>query len=116
MAGLGPACTAVLSNTQALASRILAAASRAGETAWELPLVEDYRRFLDSDVADLRNATEQPGDVIQAALFLREFVAGRPWAHLDIAGPATLKEASYYQPKGATGCMVRTLLGLLEAW
>lgn len=116
VAGLGPACTAVLSNTPALASRILAAAARAGETAWELPLVEDYRRFLNSDVADLRNATEHPGDVIQAALFLREFVAGRPWAHLDVAGPATLKEASYYQPKGATGCMVRTLLDLLEAW
>jgi leucyl aminopeptidase len=116
VAGLGPSCTAVLSNTPSLASRVLAAAARAGEPAWELPLVEDYRRFLDSDVADLRNATEHPGDAIQAALFLREFVAGRPWAHLDIAGPATLEEARYYQPKGATGCMVRTLLQLLEAW
>jgi leucyl aminopeptidase len=116
VAGLGPTCTAVISNTPALAVRVLAAAARAGETAWELPLVEDYRRFLDSEVADLRNATEHPGDAIQAALFLRQFVGGRPWAHLDIAGPATLKEASYYQPKGATGCMVRTLLELLEAW
>ena len=116
VAGLGPHCSAVLSNTPALASRVLAAAASAGETAWELPLVEDYRPFLDSDVADLRNATEHPGDVIQAALFLREFVAGRPWVHLDIAGPATLKEAHYHQPKGATGCMVRTLLRLLEGW
>jgi leucyl aminopeptidase len=116
VAGLGPSCTAVLSNTPSLASRLLAAAARAGEPAWELPLVEDYRRFLDSDVADLRNATEHPGDAIQAALFMREFVAGRPWAHLDIAGPAALEEARYYQPKGATGCMVRTLLELLETW
>jgi leucyl aminopeptidase len=114
--GLGPTCCAVLSNTPALASKLLSAAARAGETAWELPLVEDYRRFIDSDVADLRNATEHPGDAIQAALFLREFVAGRPWVHLDIAGPATLREARYYQPKGATGAMVRTLLGLLETW
>ena len=114
--GLGPTCSAVLGNTPALTSKVLAAAARTGETAWELPLVEDYRRFIDSDVADLRNATEHPGDAIQAALFLREFVAGRPWAHIDIAGPATLKEARYYQPKGATGCMVRTLLALLEAW
>jgi leucyl aminopeptidase len=114
--GLGPSCTAALSNTPALAARVLAAAARAGETAWELPLVEDYRPFLDSEVADLRNATEHPGDATQAALFLRQFVAGRPWVHLDIAGPATFKEASYYQPKGATGCMVRSLIELLETW
>jgi leucyl aminopeptidase len=93
---------------------VLAAAAEAGETACQLPLIEDYRRFLDSEVADLVNSTDQPGDVIQAALFLREFVAGVPWVHLDIAGPATAKEARYYQPKGATGCMVRTLLGFVE--
>ena len=54
-------------------------------------------------MADLVNATNEPGDSVQAALFLREFVAGVPWVHLDIAGPATAKEARYYQPKGATG-------------
>jgi leucyl aminopeptidase len=112
--GLGPGCTAVLGNAEALAAAVLAAADEAGETACRLPLIEDYRRFLDSEVADLVNSTDQPGDVIQAALFLREFVAGLPWVHLDIAGPATAKEARYYQPKGATGCMVRTLLGFLE--
>jgi leucyl aminopeptidase len=112
--GLGPGCTAVLGNAQPLAESVLGAAAEAGETACRLPLIEDYRRFLDSEVADLVNSTDQPGDVIQAALFLREFVAGMPWVHLDIAGPATAKEARYYQPKGATGCMVRTLLGFLE--
>jgi leucyl aminopeptidase len=112
--GLGPGCTAVLGNDQALTARVLAAAEEAGEAACRLPLLEDYRRFLDSDVADLVNSTDQPGDVIQAALFLREFVAAVPWVHLDIAGPATAKEARYYQPKGATGCMVRTLLAFLE--
>jgi leucyl aminopeptidase len=114
VAGLGPACTAVLSNSPSLAAAVLEAAAATGEPAAQLPLVDDYRRFLDSDVADLRNASDQPGDAIQAALFLREFVAGLPWAHLDIAGPATAAEARYYQPKGATGCMVRTLLELLE--
>jgi leucyl aminopeptidase len=114
--GLGPGCTAVLGNDQALTARVLAAAEEAGEAACRLPLLEDYRRFLDSDVADLVNSTDQPGDVIQAALFLREFVAGVPWVHLDIAGPATAKEARYYQPKGATGCMVRTLLAFLEGF
>ncbi len=112
--GLGPAFTAVLSNTPPLAAAVLEAAAVTGEPAVELPLLDDYRRFLDSEVADLRNASEEPGDAIQAALFLREFVAGLPWAHLDIAGPATATEARYYQPKGATGCTVRTLLQLLE--
>jgi leucyl aminopeptidase len=112
--GLGQGCTGVFGNNPALTAEVLAAAARAGELACELPLIEDYRRFLDSEVADLVNSTNEPGDSIQAALFLREFVAGTPWVHLDIAGPATAKEARYYQPKGATGCMVRTLLAFLE--
>jgi leucyl aminopeptidase len=112
--GLGMGCTGVFGNTPALTAEVLAAAERAGELACELPLIEDYRRFLDSEVADLVNSTDEPGDAIQAALFLREFVAGIPWVHLDIAGPATAKHARYYQPKGASGCMVRTLLAFLE--
>jgi leucyl aminopeptidase len=112
--GLGNGCTGVFGNTPDLTAEVLAAAARAGELACELPLIEDYRRFLDSEVADLVNSTNEPGDSVQAALFLREFVAGTPWVHLDIAGPATAKEARYYQPKGGTGCMVRTLLEFLE--
>jgi leucyl aminopeptidase len=112
--GLGLGCAGVFGNTPALTAEVLAAATRAGELACELPLIEDYRRFLDSEVADLVNATNEPGDSVQAALFLREFVAGTPWAHLDIAGPATAKEARYYQPKGASGWGVRTLLAFLE--
>ena len=112
--GLGLGCTGVFGNTPALTAEVLAAAARAGELACELPLIEDYRRFLDSEVADLVNATNEPGDSVQAALFLREFVAGIPWVHLDIAGPATAKEARYYQPKGASGWGVRTLLAFLE--
>ena len=112
--GLGPFCTAVMSNAPPLAGAVLAAAAATGEPAVELPLLDDYRHFLDSEVAELRNATEHPGDAIQAGLFLERFVDGVPWAHLDIAGPATLKEARYHQPKGATGCMVRTLVELLD--
>jgi leucyl aminopeptidase len=112
--GLGLGCVGVFGNTPALTAEVLDAAGRAGELACELPLIEDYRRFLDSEVADLVNATNEPGDSVQAALFLREFVAGVPWAHLDIAGPATAKEARYYQPKGASGWGVRTLLAFLE--
>jgi leucyl aminopeptidase len=112
--GLGLGCTGVFGNTPALTAEVLAAAARAGELACELPIIEDYRRFLDSEVADLINASTEPGDSVQAALFLREFVAGTPWVHLDIAGPASAKEARYYQPKGASGWGVRTLLAFLE--
>ena len=112
--GLGPFCTAVMSNAPALAGAVLAAAAATGEAAVALPLMDDYRHFLESEVAELRNATEHPGDAIQAGLFLERFVDGVPWAHLDIAGPATLKEARYHQPKGATGCMVRTLIELVD--
>jgi leucyl aminopeptidase len=112
--GLGLGCTGVFGNTPALTAEVLAAAGKAGELACELPIIEDYRRFLDSEVADLLNASNEPGDSVQAALFLREFVAGVPWVHLDIAGPASAKEARYYQPKGASGWGVRTLLAFLE--
>ena len=112
--GLGPLCTAVMGNAPALSAAVLAAAAATGEAAVALPLLDDYRHFLDSEIADLRNATEHPGDSIQAGLFLERFVDGVPWAHLDIAGPATLKEARYHQPKGSTGCMVRTLIELLD--
>jgi leucyl aminopeptidase len=103
-----------MGNDPALAGELLAAAAAAGEPACQLPLLDDYRRFLDSDVADLVNSTDEPGDAIQAGLFLREFVAGVPWAHLDIAGPATAKDGRYHTPKGATGVMVRTLLAFLQ--
>jgi leucyl aminopeptidase len=112
--GLGPLCTAVMGNAPALSAAVLTAAAATGEAAVALPLLDDYRHFLDSEVADLRNATEHPGDSIQAGLFLERFVDGVPWTHLDIAGPATLKEARYHQPKGSTGCMVRTLIELLD--
>jgi leucyl aminopeptidase len=112
--GLGPGCTAVLGNRRQLVEQVLAAAEQAGELAWELPLIEDYREFLDAEVADIRNSTEHYGDAIQAALFLREFVGDTPWVHLDIAGPAQRKQARYELPAGATGCMVRTVLALIE--
>src|SRR4030095_11554304 len=112
--GLGLGCTGVFGNTPALTAEVLAAATRAGELTCELPLIEDYRRFLDSEVADLVNSTNEPGDSVQAAPFLRRVVACTPWAHLDIAGPATAKEGRYYQPKGASGWGGRTLVALLE--
>lgn len=96
--------------------RVLAAATRAGERAWPMPLPSDVRRALDSDVADIANV---PGHrwagMLAAGVFLKEFVpAGLPWAHLDIPGPAWSTEARDYTPKGGTGAPVRSLVQLAE--
>jgi leucyl aminopeptidase len=85
---------------------------------WELPLVEDYRPQLDSDVADLRNVAKVPkGGAILAGLFLREFVGeGIPWAHIDIAGTAWSEGDDHEIGRGGTGWGVRLLVELVGAF
>jgi leucyl aminopeptidase len=114
---LGGQVAALLANDDDVADQVLAAAFRAGEPAWRLPLWSGYRSHLDSDVADLKNIG-QPGQAptIVAALFLQEFVGGRPWAHLDIASPSWSDSDDGWRTKGATGWGVRTLLEALRAW
>jgi len=114
--GLGNHLFGVMSNDDAFRGRVLAAAARAGEPAWPMPLPAELRGSLDSRVADLANYGERMGGGLVAGLFLREFVpAGTPWAHLDIAGPAFREgEPSGYTPSGGTGCAVRTLVRLAQ--
>jgi len=113
---LGPLCSGLFANDQALAARLLAAAQTAGERVWQLPLIEEYRENLKSDVADLNNVGPRGGGAITAGLFLKEFAGDKPWAHLDIAGPAFMEKDTPLGPKGATGYAVRTILTyLLEA-
>ena len=87
-------------------------ANRAGDRAWPMPLFDDYRDQLKSEIADFTNTGGRPAGSITAALFLKEFVNGRPWAHLDIAGTAWSEEARPYLPKGPSGVGVRTLAEL----
>jgi leucyl aminopeptidase len=87
-------------------------ANRAGDRAWNLPLFEDYREQLRSDIADLSNIGGRPAGAITAAIFLKEFTGGLPWVHLDIASTAWADEAQPWQPKGPTGVAVRTLAEL----
>jgi leucyl aminopeptidase len=82
---------------------------------WELPLLEEYRENLKSDVADLNNVGPRGGGAITAGLFLKEFAGAMPWAHLDIAGPAFTEKDLALAPKGATGSAVRTLLTYLTS-
>jgi leucyl aminopeptidase len=113
---LGRKCGGLFANDDRLADALLSASEAAGEKLWRMPLVEDYRADLDSEVADLRNIGHgkiQGGSII-AALFLREFVGKRRWAHLDIAGPARADGDDDEIVKGGTGFGVRTLLTWLE--
>lgn len=113
---LGEEITGLMTNDRALGQRVLEAASRAGEKLWELPLEARYRELVNSDIADLRNiATNRYGGTLTAGLFLQEFVDGKPWVHLDIAGPAFAeKPMSSYLGKGGTGHGVRTLVEFVE--
>ncbi len=108
---LGDRIGAVFANDPDVASRVLLAASLAGEPFWEMPLFEEYRKTIDSDIADLKNiSASRYGGAIVAALFLAEYAGERPWAHLDIAGPARARETLGEQVKGGSGVAVRTLI------
>ena len=111
---LGHRIAGLWSNDDGAAGKVLAAAERAGERVWRMPLPDDYRKAIDSDVADMKNVGERYGGAIHAALFLAEFVGDTPWVHLDIAGPAWILEAEPYAPKGGAGFAVRTLVALAE--
>jgi len=116
LVALGDSISAILGNSRDLTEKVIEAGKRAGETFWEMPLFEDYRPALKSDIADLRNIGGNYGGTITAALFLSEFVAkSTAWAHLDIAGPAwTEKDADFFS-KGGTGVGVRTFLNYISS-
>jgi leucyl aminopeptidase len=110
---LGPLVSGLFSNNDDLAKRLMVAADAAGERVWRLPLVDEYRENLKSDVADMNNVGPRGGGAITAGLFMKEFAGDRPWAHFDIAGPAFLEKDTPLAPKGGTGCAVRTILNYL---
>jgi leucyl aminopeptidase len=117
LVAVGKRAAAAMSNDDDVLRQILRAAEAAGEPTWHLPLWDDLREGLDSEVADLTNInrrTSDSGGTIMAGLFLREFVDGTPWVHLDIAGPAFADEVRHHLPKGGTGAGVRTILRWLE--
>ena len=113
MIALGDQITGAMGNDDALFRDIGAAGDAVGETMWQLPLYGDYRRLIDSTVADVKNIGERYGGAISAAWFLAEFVGDTPWIHLDIAGPAWADKVSDLGPKGGTGVPVRTLVRYL---
>jgi leucyl aminopeptidase len=109
---LGPRCAAILGTDGGLVDAMRASAAETDELLWELPLIGAYRRDLDSRVADLRNIGEGPAGTIVAALFLREFTGGLPWAHVDFSS-TVMSDGFACHPKGASGYGVRTVLRCL---
>jgi leucyl aminopeptidase len=113
---LGSSYAGLFSNDDELANAVTEAGERSGEIAWRLPLHPDYKDLTRGKVADLTNASEQrKASSAYAASFLEEFVDGKPWAHLDIAGTAWGQDNRDYVGKGASGWGVRLLVELARS-
>ncbi|HYK83115.1 MAG TPA: leucyl aminopeptidase [Gemmatimonadales bacterium] len=104
---LGHAAIGAMGNDDALVAEVCAAGERAGERCWPLPLWEEYRDLLKSDIADVKNSGGRGAGSIAGGWFLREFVTGYPWVHLDIAGTAYTEGEVPQQAKGPTAVGVR---------
>jgi leucyl aminopeptidase len=112
---LGPLAIGAFSNDPTLMDQVRRAADLAGERLWELPLWADYDGLMDSQIADLKNSGVPWAGATMAAIFLREFVDGRPWVHLDIAGSAWQDAPELKSvPRGPTGSGVRVMAHLAE--
>lgn len=111
---LGSEATGLLSNNDALADSLIRASSETFERLWRLPLYEEYRDQLKSDIADIKSTGGRAAGCITASVFLHEFVKKVPWAHLDIASTAFLSEPKKYHPKHATGIGVRLMIDFFE--
>lgn len=110
---LGVLSAGVMGNNQALVEQVKSAGERTGDTVWQLPLDRRYREELESEVADMKNVGGDNAGAITAGLFLEEFVAGVPWAHIDMAGTARAERDNAWRSKGATGYGARLLIDFL---
>jgi leucyl aminopeptidase len=112
---LGTDTAGAFSNDQPWCDALLAAARAAGEPLWQMPMFPEYGELIKTEIADIKNTGDgRWGGAITAAKFLEEFVDGKPWVHLDIAGPAYFEKPKPWHDVGGTGSMVRTLIELLS--
>ena len=109
---LGKGASAIFGQPDAWVNVVRETADAAGDRCWPMPLFEEHAEQLRSEIADMLNTGGRPGGACTAAMFLKEFAGGLPWAHLDIAGTAWLDEAKPWMPKGASGVAVRALAEL----
>lgn len=107
---LGRVAAGIMGSDQQLIDKLIASGEHAGEKLWQLPMYDEYQESLKSDIADLKNAGARgEAGSASAAMFLKEFVSGKSWAHLDIAGPGWIDRDREECNKGGTGFGVRTL-------
>jgi leucyl aminopeptidase len=109
---LGNVAMGAMGNDSGLMDRVKKAASDAGEKVWELPMYDEYKDQIKSDVADMKNTGGRGAGSITAAMLLKEFVGDTPWVHLDIAGVDNYDRDKGVIVKGASGIPVRTLVNL----
>jgi leucyl aminopeptidase len=109
---LGTVNSGAFTNNQEFADKVLASGKAAGEKIWPLPMDPEYDEQIKSDVAEIKNSGGRKAGAITGAKFIQHFAGDTPWVHLDIAGTSDSDKDKGYQPKGATGVMVRTLTNL----
>ncbi|MCH8949501.1 MAG: leucyl aminopeptidase, partial [Chloroflexi bacterium] len=109
---LGDVAMGAMTNDDALLGRLQRAAEEAGEKVWQLPMYDEYKEQIKSDVADMKNVGGRNAGSITAAIFLKEFVDDTPWVHIDMAGVDFYEKVKGVTVKGASGIPVRTLVHL----
>jgi leucyl aminopeptidase len=109
---LGKITSGLFATPQWWSDHVRRQADRSGDRCWPMPLFEEYAEQLRSEIADMMNVGGRPAGSITAAMFLKEFTGGLPWAHFDVAGTAWQEDSKPYQPKGPNGIAVRTLAEL----
>jgi leucyl aminopeptidase len=110
---LGHAASAIMGSDEPLLEEVRRAGDRAGERVWPLPMYEDYRDLLKSDIADVKNSGGRPAGAITAGWFLREFAVGYPWVHIDVAGTAYSEADSPPLAKGPAAVPTRLFVEFL---
>ncbi len=111
---LGTRYAGIMGTQPQLVRELIQAAGECDEGLWELPLVDEYRPDISSMVADIKNTGDGNAGTIIGGLFLREFVGGVPWAHIDFSSTVMTDKPRACHPRGASGYGVRTLLRYLQ--
>jgi leucyl aminopeptidase len=112
---LGNEAIAMMGNDRKLLDDIKKSADNTYERVWEMPLFDEYKEYIKSDIADVKNTGGKNGSLVTAAYFLYEFAEKTPWVHLDIAGTAWAEKDKPYIPKGASAIGVRLIMDLIKA-
>jgi leucyl aminopeptidase len=113
---LGYVNAGVFANDEKMYQRFLQALEKAGEKMWRMPLDEEYKENIRSNIADIVNSGGRWGGAVNAAMFLKEFAEDTPWLHLDIAGTAWMEDAKPWIAKGPSGIAVRSLVEFAKAF